>query len=65
MEVICYGLTLPLSDFDTLKGCVTLYVEWLSVATNPKTIVPHPIISDRLPYIQMIISHLENLFIPK
>ena len=65
MEVICFGLTLPLSEYDTLKGCVSLYIDWLSVVANPKPNVPQPIISDPFPYIRMMISHLENLFSPK
>jgi len=65
MEVICYGLTLPLSEYDTLKGCVSLYIDWLSVVSIPKPNVPQPIIFDSFPYVRMMISHLENLFTSK
>ena len=30
MEVICFGLSLPLSEHDTVKDCVNVYCEWLS-----------------------------------
>ena len=65
MEVLCYGLTLPLIEYDTVKGSVSIYIDWLSVASSPKANVPPPIVADPLPYIRMMISHLENLFMPK
>ena len=39
MEVICYGLSLPLSEHDTVKDCVNVYCEWLSALLpgEPKT----------------------------
>ena len=65
MEVICFGLTLPLADYETLKESVSLYIDWLSVVGTPKANVPEPIRSDPQPYVRTMISHLENLFIPK
>ena len=65
MEVLCYSLTLPLTDGETLKESVSIYIDWLSVASSPKPNVPEPICNDPLPYLRIMISHLENLFIPK
>ncbi|WAR19879.1 RLGPB-like protein, partial [Mya arenaria] len=36
MEVLCYGLSLPLDQLDTIKDCVNVYCEWLSALTSPK-----------------------------
>lgn len=65
MEVICYSLTLPINEYETLKESVSLYTDWLSVVGTAKANVPEPIRSDPLPYVRMMISHLENLFTPK
>ena len=39
MEVMCYGLSLPLSEHDTVKDCVNVYCEWISALLpgEPKT----------------------------
>lgn len=65
MDVICFGLSLPLSDHEIIKDCVNLYCEWLSVTTTPKISVPKPIIEDPNLYTRKIISHLHNLFVPR
>ena len=38
MEVLCYGLTLQMteSDGEIVKGCVNIYLDWLTVLANPK-----------------------------
>ena len=65
MEIICFGLTLTLTEFETLKDSVLIYLEWLSVGTDPKPNIPQPIRDDPLPFIRKMIEHLENLFIPR
>ncbi|KAJ8675024.1 hypothetical protein QAD02_010810 [Eretmocerus hayati] len=66
MEVICFGLSLPLTEHDTVRDCVNVYCEWLSALyTSPKVSVPKPIADDPNHYARKIISHLHNLFVPR
>ncbi|XP_072031958.1 ral GTPase-activating protein subunit beta-like isoform X2 [Amphiura filiformis] len=65
MEVICYGLSLPLTEHDALKNCVNIYCEWLSALTIPKHTVPPPLMKDPNHYVQKIFQHLINLFQPR
>ena len=65
MDVICFGLSLPLTDHEIIKDCVNLYCEWLSVTTSPKIAVPKPILEDPNIYTRKIIGHLHNLFVPR
>lgn len=66
MEVICFGLSLPLAEHDTVRDCVNVYCEWLSALySTPKICVPRPIIDDPNFYARKIISHFHNLFVPR
>lgn len=66
MDVICFGLSLPLTDHETIKDCVNVYCEWLTATlSSPKISVPKPIIDDSNVYSRKIISHLHNLFVPR
>lgn len=66
MDVICFGLSLPLTDHETIKDCVNVYCEWLtSLLPAPKISVPKPILEDPNVYTRKIISHLHNLFVPR
>ncbi|XP_052767273.1 ral GTPase-activating protein subunit beta-like isoform X2 [Mya arenaria] len=65
MEVLCYGLSLPLDQLDTIKDCVNVYCEWLSALTSPKLPVPCPITDEPNPYAQDMLHHLLNLFMPR
>ncbi|XP_014232121.1 ral GTPase-activating protein subunit beta isoform X1 [Trichogramma pretiosum] len=66
MEVICFGLSLPLTEHDTVRDCVNVYCEWLSALyTSPKISVPKPIAQDPNFYARRIIGHLHNLFVPR
>ncbi|CAK8674449.1 unnamed protein product [Clavelina lepadiformis] len=65
MEVICFALSLTLSEYDTLDQSVSIYLDWLTVAVLPKANVPKPLLREPLPYIRQMIRHLENLFIPR
>ncbi|XP_051996717.1 ral GTPase-activating protein subunit beta-like isoform X2 [Xyrauchen texanus] len=64
MEVLCYGLTLPL-DGDTVKLCVDVYTDWIMALVSPKDSIPQPIIKEPNLYIQTILKHLHNLFLPR
>ncbi|XP_011866254.1 PREDICTED: ral GTPase-activating protein subunit beta isoform X1 [Vollenhovia emeryi] len=66
MEVICFGLSLPLAEHDTVRDCVNIYCEWLSALySSPKISVPRPIVDDPNFYARKIISHFYNLFVPR
>ncbi|XP_025410091.1 ral GTPase-activating protein subunit beta isoform X8 [Sipha flava] len=66
MEVICYGLSLPLSEHDTIRDCVHIYCDWLSALyETPKVSVPKPVCNDPNLYARKIISHFYNLFVPR
>ncbi|KAI1897030.1 hypothetical protein AGOR_G00078920 [Albula goreensis] len=64
MEVLCYGLTLPL-DGDTVQLCVDMYTDWISVLLAPCSSIPQPIIKEPNLYVQTILKHLYNLFLPR
>lgn len=70
MEVICYGLSLPISTTEQHEGvrdCVKIYCEWMfAVLPLPKTrdkIIPVPVRNDPNRYFRLIIHHLYNVFI--
>ncbi|XP_032074706.1 ral GTPase-activating protein subunit beta isoform X2 [Thamnophis elegans] len=64
MEVVCYGLTLPL-DGETVKYCVDVYTDWIMALVIPKDTIPPPIIKEPNLYVQSILKHLQNLFVPR
>ncbi|XP_030274708.1 LOW QUALITY PROTEIN: ral GTPase-activating protein subunit beta [Sparus aurata] len=64
MEVLCYGLTLPL-DGDTVKLCVDVYTDWLMALVSPRDSIPLPISREPDLYIQQILRHLISLFVPR
>ena len=65
MEVLCYGLTLPMteSDGEIVKGCVNIYIDWLTVLANPKKGIPEPLQRAPEKYAKGIFQHLRNLFV--
>ncbi|ELT94828.1 hypothetical protein CAPTEDRAFT_133737 [Capitella teleta] len=65
MEVICFGLSLPLTENDTIRDCIKVYCEWLLVLTSPRKCVPQPIIQNPNPYVRTMFNHLSNLFVPR
>ena len=66
MQVVCFGLGLPLSEGETLKGCVTVYLAWLSaLSSQQKQEVPQEILREPNTYCQRILQHFKNLFVPK
>ncbi|KAI1890432.1 hypothetical protein AGOR_G00153650 [Albula goreensis] len=64
MEVLCYGLTLPL-DGDTVKLCVDVYTDWIMALVAPRDSIPQPIVKEPNLYVQTILRHLHNLFLPR
>ncbi|XP_060897632.1 ral GTPase-activating protein subunit beta isoform X3 [Labrus mixtus] len=64
MEVLCYGLTLPL-DGDTVKQCVDVYTDWLTALVSPRDSIPPPISREPNLYVQKILRHLYSLFLPR
>ncbi|XP_021916328.1 ral GTPase-activating protein subunit beta isoform X3 [Zootermopsis nevadensis] len=66
MEVICFGMSLPLSEHDTIRDCVHVYCAWLSALHPvPKVSVPRPICEDPNLYARKMICHFHNLFVPR
>ncbi|KAK9501298.1 hypothetical protein O3M35_012037 [Rhynocoris fuscipes] len=66
MEVICYGLSLPLAEHDAIRDCVHIYCDWMSVLHPvPNISVPKPLLDDPNLYARKMILHLHNLFIPR
>ncbi|XP_039623311.1 ral GTPase-activating protein subunit beta isoform X3 [Polypterus senegalus] len=64
MEVLCYGLTLPL-DGDTVKLCVDVYTDWIMALVAPRESIPPPVIKEPNIYVQTILKNLQNLFVPR
>lgn len=64
MEVLCYGLTLPLEG-DTVKLCVDVYTDWMMALVSPRDSMPQPVVKEPNLYIQTILKHLYNVFVPR
>ena len=68
MDVICFGLTMPLTDMEleTIKNCVYLYLDWFSVfSSKPKPGIPCQIVQNKEYYFAIMLKHLTNIFIPR
>ena len=66
MDVICYGLTMPLTEVEMIKNCVFLYLEWTTVMlVKPKSGIPVQIIENKDQYFSTMLRHMANLFIPR
>ena len=65
MQVIGYGLTLPLSHLKLLGSCTDVYREWLTILWLHKGTVPLPISSQPDRYAQVIFDQLCVLFVPR
>ncbi|RDD44888.1 Ral GTPase-activating protein subunit beta [Trichoplax sp. H2] len=65
MEVICYGLALPVTEKDSLLSCVSIYSVWLSALVKPKLSIPKPVLREPEVYARKIFQHLRNLFAPR
>lgn len=64
MEVLCYGLTLPLEG-DTVKLCVDVYTDWMMALVSPRDSMPQPVVREPNMYVQTILKHLHNVFVPR
>ncbi|XP_026205491.1 ral GTPase-activating protein subunit beta-like isoform X2 [Anabas testudineus] len=64
MEVLCYGLTLPLEG-NTVRLCVDVYTDWLTALVSPRDSIPPPISREPNLYVQKILQHLYSLFLPR
>uniref|UniRef100_A0A672J5L2 Ral GTPase activating protein, beta subunit (non-catalytic) n=1 Tax=Salarias fasciatus TaxID=181472 RepID=A0A672J5L2_SALFA len=64
MEVLCYGLTLPLEG-DTVKLCVDVYTDWMMALVSPRESMPQPVVKEPNMYVQTILKHLYNVFVPR
>ncbi|XP_063730875.1 ral GTPase-activating protein subunit beta isoform X1 [Eleginops maclovinus] len=64
MEVLCYGLTLPLEG-DTVKLCVDVYTDWMMALVSPRDSMPTPVVKEPNMYVQTILKHLYNVFVPR
>ncbi|XP_027897478.1 ral GTPase-activating protein subunit beta isoform X4 [Xiphophorus couchianus] len=64
MEVLCYGLTLPLEG-DTVKLCVDVYTDWMMALVSPRDSMPQPVVKEPNMYVQTILRHLYNVFVPR
>uniref|UniRef100_A0A8C6L2A7 Ral GTPase-activating protein subunit beta n=1 Tax=Nothobranchius furzeri TaxID=105023 RepID=A0A8C6L2A7_NOTFU len=64
MEVLCYGLTLPLEG-DTVKLCVDVYTDWMMALVSPRDSMPQPVVKEPNLYVQTILRHLYNVFVPR
>ncbi|CAG2161455.1 unnamed protein product [Oppiella nova] len=71
MEVLCYGLSLPLSSgeqHDCVRDCVHIYCEWfcaLSPQMAKSKAIPFPIRDDPNLYCRKILEHIYNIFIAR
>ena len=61
MEVICYGLSLPISTtehYETVRDCVQIYCEWIYSLTPNKSqskLIPFPIREDPNHYFRFVV----------
>ncbi|CAH2049064.1 unnamed protein product, partial [Iphiclides podalirius] len=72
LEVVRYGLSLPLTEHEALRACVHVCYAWLGALLPPAPVshpqppaVPAPVAADPRRYAARILSHLHNLFIPR
>ena len=66
MEVICYGLTMPMTEIDLIRNCAYLYMDWITAITHiVKPSIPKPILEEKKLYFKKILKHLANLFLPR
>ena len=66
MDVISYGLALPLSEHKLIHLCVDVYESWLTAVGNePKKSVPKVIKDTPDDYVQLIFKQLSQVFVPR
>lgn len=73
LEVVRYGLSLPLSEHEAIRDCVRVCCAWLGAllpgpatsAHPPPPALPPPVAAAPCRYARKILKHLHNLFIPR
>ena len=65
MQVVGYGLTLPLSHQALIEKCIDVYDDWLSALYSPRKSVPRPVQQDPDHYAQIIFKQFYQLFVPR
>lgn len=65
MDVISYGLALPLSEHKLMHLCIDVYESWLSAIHEPKKSVPRPVRDTPDIYVQTIFKQLSQVFTPR
>ena len=65
MQVIGYGLTLPLSEQTLIQQCIEVYEDWLSAVYAPRKSVPLPIIKEPDDYVRTIFEQFCHVFTPR
>ena len=65
MDVISYGLALPLTEHKLMHMCVDVYDSWLSAVYEAKKSVPKPVKDDPDTYVQIIFRQLSQVFTPR
>jgi len=59
VQVVAFGLGLPLSENDTLRDCVNIYCDWLStLLPQPKANIPLPLLTLPNHFSRKMLSHL-------
>ncbi|KAI1295337.1 Ral GTPase-activating protein subunit beta [Halotydeus destructor] len=68
MEVICFGLSLPIStteQHEAVRDCVHIYCEWMNAMVTSRVTgksIPVPICQDPNRYFRKMLQHLYNVF---
>lgn len=65
MDVISYGLALPLTEHKLMHLCIDVYDSWLSAINEPKKSVPRPVKETPDTYVQIIFKQLSQVFTPR
>jgi hypothetical protein len=72
LEVVRFGLALPLSEHEAVRACVRVCCAWLGAllgpapaAQPPPPAVPPPVRARPRLYARRILHHLQNLFVPR
>ncbi|KAJ8718675.1 hypothetical protein PYW08_002912 [Mythimna loreyi] len=72
LEVIRFGLSLPLVEHEALRDCVRVCCAWLAPllppappAMPPPPALPPPVAAAPHKYARKILRHLHNLFVPR
>ncbi|KAL4717214.1 hypothetical protein ACJJTC_017101 [Scirpophaga incertulas] len=73
LEVIRYGLSLPLAEHEAVRACVRVCCAWLGALLPPAAAAPHPpppavpapVRARPKHYAAPLLRHLLNLFVPR